>query len=99
MELLFIQFEKIPFTCSYLPGDASRVFLWPLYGLGFAYYIFASTTLEVWLLDDINRLISYYSIFGALWLVLLLRNPLSADGRVYFEEESASAPVYLDMRS
>jgi hypothetical protein len=99
MELLFIRFEKIPFTCSYLPGDASRVFLWPLYGLGFAYYVFASTTLEAWVSGDTHSLIYYYAITGALWLVLLYRNLLSADRMVYFEEESASAPVYLDMRS
>ena len=98
MELLFIRFEKIPFTCSYLPGDASRVFLWPLYGLGFACYVFASTTLEIWLSGDIHRLIYFYAIIGALWLVFLLRNPLSADGMVYFEEESASDPIYLNMR-
>ncbi len=99
MEFLFIRFEKIPFTCSYLPGDASGVFWWPLYGLGFAYYVFASTTLEVWLSGDIQRLIYFYAILGALWLALFLRNLLSADRRVYFEEESANTPVYLDMRS
>jgi hypothetical protein len=99
MELLFMRFEKIPFTCSYLPGDVSRVFLWPLYGLGFAYYVFASTTLEAWVSGDTHSLIYFYAIAGALWLVLLYRNLFSADRIVYFEEESANAPVYLDMRS
>jgi len=98
MELLFMRFEKIPFTCSYLPGDSSRVFLWPLYGLSFACYVFASTTLEIWLLGDIHRLTCFYAIFVALWLSFLLRNLVLADRMVYFEEESASAPVYLDMR-
>jgi hypothetical protein len=99
MELLFLRFEKVPFTCSYLPGDASRVFLWPLYGLSFAFYLFASTTLEALLLGDIHRLMYFYAIIGTLWLVLLCRNLLLADGMVYFEEESASDPVYLNLRS
>jgi hypothetical protein len=76
-----------------------REFLWPLYGFSFAYYVFAFTTLEIWLSGDIYRLMYFYAIFGALWLALLLRNLFSADRKVYFEEESASAPVYLDMRS
>jgi len=99
MELLFMRFEKIPFTCSYLPGEASKVFLWPLYGLSFGFYLFASTRLEVWLLGDIHRLMYFYAIIGSLWLALLIRNLLSADGTVYFEEESSSAPVYLNMQS
>ena len=89
MELLFMRFEKIPFTCSYLPGDASRVLLWPLYGLSFACYLLASTTLEAWLSGDFHRLIWFYAIFGSMWLALLYRNLLSAKGMVYFEEEPA----------
>ncbi len=48
---------------------------------------------------DTQSVIYFYAIIGALWLVLLYRNLLLADRMVYFEEESANAPVYLDMRS
>lgn len=99
MELLFRGFSKIPFTCSYLPGGAQRVLLWPIYMFGFAGYLLAATKLETWLMEDISSLICFYAIIVAAWLVLLCRNLLTANGTVYFEEASSSDPVYLDMRS
>jgi hypothetical protein len=66
--------------------------------IGFAGYLLAATKLETWLMDDIHRLFYFYAIAGAAWLVLLCRNLLLADGTVYFQEESASDPTYLNMR-
>ena len=99
MEFFLRRFSKIPFTCSYLPGGAQRVLFWPLYMISFAIYLLAATKLETWLMEDIHRLFYFYAMAGAVWLVLLCRNLLLAEGTVYFEEESASDPTYLDMRS
>ncbi len=51
VELLLWNFEKIPFTCSYLPGKANVKGFWPLY-LG-AYWIYAHfmANIEYRLLD------------------------------------------------
>lgn len=49
VEVLLANFEKFPFTCSYLPGKANLKVSWPLYLFGFTTYISACLTLEYWM--------------------------------------------------
>jgi hypothetical protein len=99
MELFFLRFAKIPFTCSYLPGGAQRVLFWPLYMIGFAVYLLAATKVETWLPVDSGSLLYFYTVVVTVWMALLYRNVFIAAGTVYFEEESTSDPTYLNMRS
>ncbi|RPJ56900.1 MAG: hypothetical protein EHM23_22210 [Acidobacteria bacterium] len=39
MERLFLDFPKMPFTCSYLPGKADLKLRWPVYVLSFGCYV------------------------------------------------------------
>jgi hypothetical protein len=99
MELLFSRFPKIPFTCSYLPGAAKIVFLWPLYILAFRCFGYVAANLEIWLLSDTHRFLYFYGMAAALLLLLVGRNIKSAGDTIRFEEESEKGPIYLDLRS
>jgi hypothetical protein len=45
-ELLLLRFRKLPFTCSYLPGQGRLRALWPVYLFGFAVYTYSFVTVE-----------------------------------------------------
>jgi hypothetical protein len=99
MEVLFSQYPKIPFTCSYLPGTARIVIFWPFYVLGFKVFGYAAANLENWLLAATHRFLYFYAAAGSLMLILVYRNIRSAVDSIRFEEESEKAPIYLDLRS
>jgi hypothetical protein len=98
MKLLFIQFPKIPFTCSYLPGAARIVFFYPLYFLGFACFGYEADNLEIWLAHDSRRFPYFYGVAAALFLWIIRHNARWASQSIRFEEESQRAAVYLDLR-
>jgi len=99
MELLFMRFAKIPFTCSYHPGAAKIVFFWPLYILGYQFFVHATAYLEAWLLGDIYRFPYYFIVAAVLLLILVRNNNRSAGRTIRFEEEPEDTPTYLDLRS
>ena len=49
MEILFLDFRKVPFTCSHFPGKVNLVFLSVIYVFGFTLYSSHLASLEVWL--------------------------------------------------
>ena len=51
VEVLLVNFEKFPFTCSYLPGKANLKMSWPIYLFGFTTYVSVFLTLEHWMLQ------------------------------------------------
>jgi hypothetical protein len=52
IEVLLINFRKIPFACSYQPGKSNMTVLGIVYGLAFMIYAYIMATLEVWLMHD-----------------------------------------------
>jgi hypothetical protein len=67
MEVLFLKQQKIPFTCSYLPGQERIQLFWLAYILAFLGYVFILTDVEAALL---LRPAAFLYFFGAV-LVLL----------------------------
>ena len=51
VELLLINFRKIPFTCSYQPGKANITVLGIFYWFAFTTYAYSMAALERWLLQ------------------------------------------------
>ena len=51
VEVLLVNFEKFPFTCSYLPGKANLKVSWPLYLFGFTTYVSVFLTVEYWMMQ------------------------------------------------
>ena len=72
IEVLLFRLEKVPFTCSYIPGKANIKLWWPVYviaGIGFSYH---STFLERWLLQDMKRY-SAFAITAGVILAIMQR--------------------------
>jgi hypothetical protein len=61
VEVLLMNFRKVPFTCSYQPGKAYITVLGVFYWLAFTTYAYTMATLERWLLRDAVR-----------WIVLVV---------------------------
>ena len=51
VQILLANFDKFPFTCSYLPGKANLKVSWPIYLFGFTTYVSLFLTLEYWMLQ------------------------------------------------
>jgi hypothetical protein len=68
LELLLLNFRKLPFTCTYLPGKANLKLRWPIYFFGFTTYAFTLTQMEGWLLRDPRRLAGFFVVALALLL-------------------------------
>ena len=50
-QLLAVDLDKVPFTCTYMPGKGKFVKLWPLYLTAFSTYTYTMASLEVQLLQ------------------------------------------------
>jgi hypothetical protein len=60
IEVLVMEFRKIPFTCSYRPGKANVTLLWVAYWVAFLLYAFAMANLESWMVRRPWRLAPFY---------------------------------------
>ena len=67
MELLLIQFEKIPFTSSYLPGRRPVIETLVIYGVGVTLYISVLSALISWCLRDRGATVTLFLIMLAAW--------------------------------
>jgi hypothetical protein len=89
IELLLMNFRKIPFTCSYQAGKANITVLGVFYWFGFTAYAYTMAALERWLLQDDARWVG----FLVLMLVVLggmvvwrKTIPMGGSGFVYEDE-------------
>lgn len=67
VELLLIDFWKVPFTCSYPPGKANVTLLWVFYWLAFTTYAYSMAALEAWMVRKPPRLLLFYTAVAILW--------------------------------
>jgi hypothetical protein len=96
-ELLLLRFEKLPFTCSYIPGKANIKLKWPLYLICFFLYCFGGMGLGLWLLKGSTRYVVFLLIAG--FVLFLLRRSralfLKRSGAIQFEEEPPDKLILL----
>jgi hypothetical protein len=67
MEILFFDYNKIPFACAYLPGQVKAHLLWPAYILSFFAYLSLSVALERILRQNSS---SFFYFLAAILIVL-----------------------------
>lgn len=72
VELLLMNFRKVPFTCSYQPGKAYITVLGVFYWFAFTTYAYTMATLERWLLKDGVRWIVFISLLLVVLAGLIL---------------------------
>jgi hypothetical protein len=64
-EFFFFNFNKVPFTCSYLPAKSHLAFLAGAYLYGFTVYIFAMANLERWVAASPHRMVGFFGVMAA----------------------------------
>ena len=75
IECLLLDFRKIPFTCSYLPGKANITTHWIFYWLMFTTYAYSMAALEFWMLRSGARMAAGYMLaMLAMGTVIVFRN-------------------------
>src|SRR5207247_7668353 len=72
VELFFLNFNKVPFTCSYLPVKSHLAFLAGAYLYGFTIYTFTMGSLERWVGESPARTVWFFAavtaaLFGVEW--------------------------------
>lgn len=93
LELLLLNFHKIPFTCSYLPGKSNMTFTWFLYWSAFTMYAYSMASLEFWMLQRPVRLILFYALALAGWRALAIYRDRVLDRRFTLIYEDAPEPL------
>jgi hypothetical protein len=99
MEILFLRYPKVPFTCNFVPGKAKVHVYWLPYAIGFLLYAFFLSSLERFLFAYPRYFLNYFVTCGVLFLASRLyqnfyfyrRQPI-----VYHEEPE---PVMISLES
>jgi hypothetical protein len=87
-EVLLIRFQKVPFTCSYLPGKANIKLYWFPYVASFALYAYGMASIERLMLECRVRFVIFYAAaFVFLCYLHVKRRQLPLSERVVIFEE------------
>jgi hypothetical protein len=79
-EFFFHHFNKVPFTCSYLPAKSHLAFLGGVYLYGFTIYTFTIAGLERWVGQSPSRMMLFFASTAAI-VVLLSWRRTNGEGR------------------
>lgn len=79
--------RKIPFTCSYQPGGARLMYVWPVYAFGFIFAAYVLGGCERWLLQDFRRAACSLLLLAAALAVLERRSRRSHLAECQFEDD------------
>jgi hypothetical protein len=87
IECLLFKLNKIPFTCSYLPGKANLKLLWWVYLFMFTTYAYGMAEVEQRLLQRPTRFIFFYAAAFTViaWMIRRRRNRSAASHFIYDE--------------
>jgi len=97
MEVLFINYRKIPFVCSYLPGKAKLHLSWIIYIICFLIYAFLMSHIEYMIL---NSPLSLFIFYGAILLIIVVlkvfqNNLIYKKMEILYEEKPEPVMVTL----
>lgn len=89
IELLLVNFRKIPFTCSYQAGKANITILGVVYWFAFTTYAYTMAALERWLLQNGARWIAFFALTLVVLEALVIRRKTTVIERpgIVFEDE------------
>jgi hypothetical protein len=99
IEILLLKFQKVPFTCSYLPGKANLKLYWFPYVLFFSFYTYGMAAIERRMLESPPRFVAFYGVALTVLLYLRLRRRQlpTAERGVIFEEQPEPGVRRLDL--
>jgi hypothetical protein len=98
MEILFFQFLKIPFACSYLPGKEKIQLYWFVYLIGFIAYLNTAARIELGLLRSPSYFIYCYGVIFLAFIGIRLYQFffLYKHNRIQYEEQPEPAMIDLN---
>lgn len=95
--VMFIGFNKVPFTCSYLAGKVNLVGLSVLYVFGFTAYSSTMARFEMWLAGRPAAALVFFAVAAAGWVAMdRLR---AASPTLEFEDLEEPAVLTLEIRA
>jgi hypothetical protein len=68
VDVMFLGFTKIPFTCGYFPSRNNLVWLIAMYVSGLFLYSSRMAELEIWLMDRPRYAAAFFCAAGLIWL-------------------------------
>lgn len=89
MELLLLNFRKIPFTCTYVPGKAHITTRWIFYWMAFSTFAYGMASLEYAIFESAAGQVIFFGVaFSVLAGLIAYRNYLLDRGfTLMFEDE------------
>ena len=93
MEVLFIGFRKVPFTCAHFPGKVNLVGLSVVYILGFTIYSSSMATLESWLAGWPQAAAAFFLTVAVVCVILNRLGARESDGAAVLDYEDRVDPV------
>lgn len=101
VEVLLLNFRKIPFTCTFLPGKANITMFGVLYFLAFTTYAYTMAAVESFLLVSPFRMAIFVALAApVLWRLIAFRNQLLGESTGFvFEDKREPAVQTLDLSS
>jgi hypothetical protein len=98
MELLLSQFDRIPFTSSYLPGQRPLVETVVRYAIAVALYVSVLSIVIDWCLQSVGATLALLAAFLPIWWrVRSARRELRQIGQIEFEELPEPAVLTLSI--
>ena len=97
MFVLFVDPNKIPFTCTYLPGKEKIHLLWLLYIILFIFYLTSFSGLEYKMLMNPKDFITFYLVLFLLYLALKVFQNFYLYKRIKILYEDNPDPVMIGL--
>jgi len=97
MEVLFFNYRKIPFACSYLPGKAKMHVFWIVYVLSFAVYVFLMSSIEYELLKKPSNFLIFYGIVFGFFLAFKIYEKYFIYKKLEIIYEEKPEPVMITL--
>lgn len=98
IEILMLRLQKIPFTCSFLPGKANLKVMFGVYWALFTAVSASVRALELWSLRDAARYGAVMAGAVAVLLILMRRRAASRGFRLIYEEQPEPVVRALELR-
>jgi hypothetical protein len=93
MEVLFLGFRKVPFTCAHFPGKVNLVFLSVMYIFGFTTYSGMVTRVEIWMQTRPVAAALFFGVAMAIWFVLTWQGRRILGARPSLDYDDPADPV------
>jgi hypothetical protein len=96
LEIFFINYEKMPFVSTYVPGKANIKYFWALYLVGFVAYTWAFSSLGLFLMQNPLYYIIYYILVAdVLYLIKRYQARRNRTFSFVFDEDPEPAMLSL----